>query len=93
MPKQTRANPWDEAQPAETTNETKQQGPKSGIHVRRVVQEFIPMVAEGDASFGQVIDNLIKEALETDGQVQEVGIQINDEDWFRLREQFRGNHK
>lgn len=60
----------------------------SGIHIRRVVNEFHPVnvtPAKGKYSFGGMIDEMIGEALANNGQVQSVEVEITDADWQKMR--------
>lgn len=60
--------------------------PTSGFHVRRVVHEFVPVAPDSHGkSHGQILDEMILDALESRGQIDSVEIVITDRDWAVMR--------
>jgi hypothetical protein len=89
MAKPTLAQPF----ATESSNdETKRPEPQSGMYVRRVISEFVPTPYQrnGSKSYGQLLDDMIADALKNDGQIQSVEINITDQDWNDIR---NDNHR
>ena len=81
------AKPFDNHEPAPRS--TKPEGPTTGIHVRRIVNEYHPVditLVEGSGvTFGQIIDEMIGENLRQGNRIDSFEIVITDEDWWRLQ--------
>lgn len=80
--------PAENYEPALRTTEP--EGGGTGIHVRRIVNEFHPIGIDvkGGSTIGTSIDSIIADALQNRGQVQALEVVITDEDWRALEREY-----